>query len=95
MKKRTRLDPLFSRGDLLLASAAVAAALALVHFASFVVPNFSKSLFAEKARKESLRFGVVFVALAALTLRHALKGLFDVLAAASPGWFATLAAGYL
>ena len=64
-------------------------------FASFFVPTFSKSLFAEKARHESLWLWVVFVTLAALALWHALKGLFDVLATASPGWFAALTAGYL
>lgn len=64
-------------------------------FASFFVTTFSKSLFAKKARHEPLWFWIVIVALAALALRHALEGLLDVLTAASPGWFAAFAAGYL
>ena len=52
-------------------------------------------LLAEKASQESRLLGVVCVALALLRLRGTAHYLVNVLAAATPGGFAALAAGYL
>jgi hypothetical protein len=52
-------------------------------------------LAAKQLAKEARLLGIGLVPLATLTLWNTLEGLLNVLAAASPGCFAALAAGYL